>query len=47
MFRPGNNLEETAALTAMELCIADINRWIHLDKLKLNWDERECLLIGT
>ena len=45
-FRPGNDVEETAALTAMESFIADISQWMHLDKLKLNCDETECLLIG-
>ena len=40
-------MEEIAALTAMESCIADISRWIHTDKLKLNSDKTECLLIGT
>ena len=30
-FRPGNDLEETAAITAMESCIADINQWMHSD----------------
>ena len=40
-------MEEIAALTAMESCIADISRWMHTDKLKLNSDKTECLLIGT
>ena len=46
-FRSGNDLEETAAITAMESCIADISQWMHSDKLKLNSDKTECLLIGT
>ena len=46
-FRSGNDLEETAAITAMESCIADVSRWMHSDKLKLNSDKTECLLIGT
>ena len=46
-FRPGNDSEETAALTAMESCIADISQWMHTNKLKLNSDKTECLLIGT
>ena len=45
-FRPGNDLEETAAITAMESSIADISQWMHSDKLKLNSDKTECLLIG-
>ena len=36
-FRSGNDLEETAA---------DIIQWMHSDKLKLNSDKTECLLIG-
>ena len=40
-------MEEIPALTAMESCIADISRWMHTDKLKLNSDKTECLLIGT
>ena len=40
-------MEEIAALTAMESCIADMSRWMHTDKLKLNSDKTECLLIGT
>ena len=47
VFRSGNDLEETAAITAMESCIADISQWMHSDKLKLNSDKTECLLIGT
>ena len=46
-FRPGNDLKETAAITAMESCIADISQWMHImDKIKLNSDKTECLLIG-
>ena len=44
-FRPGNDVEETAALTAMESFIGDISWWMNSDKLKLNWDKTECLLI--
>ena len=40
-------MEETAAITAMESYIADISQWMHSDKLKLNSDKTECLLIGT
>ena len=32
-FRPGNDSEETAALTALESCIADISQWMHTNKL--------------
>jgi len=30
-FRPRNELEETAAITAVESCIAGINQWMHSD----------------
>ena len=40
-------MEETAVITAMESCIADISQWMHSDKLKLNSNKTECLLIGT
>ena len=47
VFRSGNDLEETAGITAMESCIADISQWMQSDKLKLNSDKTECFLIGT
>ena len=31
-FRSGNDLQETAAITAMGSCIADISQWMHSDK---------------
>ena len=40
-------MEETAAITAMEECIADISQWMHSDKLKLYSDKTECLLVVT
>ena len=46
-FRSGNGLEETAAITTMESCIADISQWTYSDKLKLNSDKTVCLPIGT
>lgn len=46
-FRPSNDLDETAALSAMESCTADISQWMYTDKLKFNSDKIECLLIGT
>ena len=45
-FRQGNDLEEAAAITAMGSCIAVISQWMHSDKLKLNSDKTECLLVG-
>ena len=31
-FTSGNDLKETAAITAMGSCIADISQWMHSDK---------------
>ena len=39
-------MEETAAIIAMESCIAG-SQCMHSDKLILNSDNSECLLIGT
>ena len=40
-FRSGNDLEETAAITAMESCIADISQWMHSHTCQLSWFSRE------
>jgi len=32
---------------AMERCINSIGAWMQLDKLKLNWDKTEIILVGT
>ena len=39
--------DQTAALAAMEHCISDIRSWMHHDKLKLNDENTEFLLIVT
>ena len=46
-FKPGNVSCEKIALHAMELCIADIKTWMLSDKLKLNSEKTEFLIIGT
>ena len=46
-FKPGNDTDEVAALRALESCIADIRRWMLSDKLKLNSDKTEFLIMGT
>ena len=33
----GNDLEETAAMTAMESCTVDISQWMHSDMLKIEF----------
>ena len=39
--------DQTSALAARKYCISDIRSWIHLDKLKLNNEKTESLLIDT
>ena len=39
--------DQTSALAAMEHCISDIRSSMHHDKLKLNDEKTEFLLIGT
>ena len=46
-FKPGNDTDEVAALLALESCIADIRRWMLSDRLKLNSDKTEFLIMGT
>ena len=46
-FKPGNDTDEVAALCTLESCIADIRRWMLSDKLKLNSDKTEFLIMGT
>ena len=38
---------QDAAMKAMERCIADIRSWMINDRLLLNDDKTEVLLIGT
>ena len=46
-FKPGNDNDEVAAFRALESCIAVIRRWMLSDKLKLNLDKTEFLIMGT
>ena len=46
-FRPLESTCEAEALDAMEKCIADVRSWIINDKLMLNDDKTEFLVIGT
>ena len=39
--------DQTSALAATEHCISDIRSWMHHDKLKLNDEKTEFLLIST
>ena len=46
-FRPLEGMCEAEALDAMQTCIADIGSWMINDKLMLNDDKTEFLVIGT
>ena len=46
-FNPDNSLDEAEAVHAMEQCIGAIRAWMQADKLKLNENKTEVMLIGT
>ena len=46
-FKPGSNVSQVAAVEAMENCISDIRAWMLHDKLMINDDKTEFLIIGT
>ena len=45
-FKP-NSLDEQSALHALEACVADIRKWMLCDRLMVNDDKTEFLIIGT
>ena len=46
-FRPGDRATQDSAVAAMEACIQDVREWVIKDKLKINDDKSEFILIGT
>ena len=46
-FKPDNSHSEAEAIYAVEQCIRAIRAWMNTDKLKLNDDKTEIMLIGT
>ena len=46
-FKAGDDVNEKSAIAAMEACVLDIHKWMLSDRLKLNMDKTEFLLIGT
>ena len=46
-FKADSDIDKEAALTAMRECIMDIKQWMLKDKLKLNDNKTEIILIGT
>ena len=46
-FKPATMIEQSAAIKAMQDCITDIRKWMLADKLKLNDNKTEFIIIGT
>ena len=46
-FKPDISMGETEARGAMERCIRAVRAWLIVDKLWLNEDKSEFMLIGT
>ena len=46
-FKPGSSASELKAVTALQDCILHIKTWMTADKLKLDDDKTELILIGT
>ena len=46
-FNPNSPTDQVKALEAMERCISDLRKWVYRDKLKINDDKTEFLVIGS
>ena len=46
-FKPGSSASELEAATELQDCILYIKTWMTADKLKLNYDKTELIVIGT
>ena len=46
-FKPNSDVDQHDAITAMEPCVKAIRNWMLVEKLKLNDDITEFLIIGT
>ena len=46
-FKPNSPTDQEVAVCAMERCISDLRKWMHQDKLKINDDKTEFLIIGS
>ena len=46
-FKPGNYANKTAAVLSIQSCIHDLQNWMLIDRLKLNPDKTEFLILRT
>ena len=46
-FKPDCALSTNEAISAMEVCVREIRVWVLCDKLKINEDKTEVIIIGT
>ena len=46
-FDPNGPTDQAMALEAMERCISDLRKWMYRDRLKINDDKTEFLVIGS
>ena len=46
-FKPGDYANVTAAVSSIQSCIPDVQSWMMMDRLKLNLDKAEFLILGT
>ena len=46
-FDPNSPTDQAMALEAIERCISDLRKWMYRDKLKINDDKTEFLVIGS
>ena len=46
-FKLGNYANETAAVSSIQSCIRDLQNWMLMDRLKLNPEKTEFLILGT
>ena len=40
-------LKETAAVSSIQSCVLDVQNWMMMDRLKINPDKTEILILGT
>ncbi|KAL9978241.1 hypothetical protein ACROYT_G015736 [Oculina patagonica] len=46
-FNPNSPTDQAEAVCTMERCISDLRKWMYQDKLKINDDKTEFLIIGS